>query len=313
MQKFKRNVDSLDTCEIPKEREAQAHQQINASKKKGTAPKKKIMTTKLRKTFSLSMYKYHAMGDYPAMIHAFGTTDSYSMQSVSCTTLLSYIIYTDRWPRESLNIGGSSDSMGTQIKTKPSPSKSLFMYNDKNSCGRCNTRLSLLTQDMKTGQWWPSPFGHWGMIWGHTECTKYHCYMMIRPPNQTPTLASPVPCNHPSHPIFRYPPLFGLGNMNLPCTSTTDPLFIVQEHPFPHPHAFFPISSPTDQPPCWWLVRNLPHEGLKPKHRAQLAYISQSMSRSKTQHRGKNQRLREKRAENSVYKACHKGYVSKRK
>lgn len=95
MRKFKRNVDSLDTHEIPKEREARARQQINASKTKGTAPKKKIVTAKLQKTFSLSTYKYHAMGDYPAMIRAFGTTDSYSTQSVSCTTLLSYIIYTD--------------------------------------------------------------------------------------------------------------------------------------------------------------------------------------------------------------------------
>ncbi|KAK0224951.1 hypothetical protein EDD85DRAFT_778146, partial [Armillaria nabsnona] len=76
MQKFKHEIDVLDTCKIPKEREARAHQQINSSKKKGSAPKKKKM-------FSLSTYKYHAMGDYPAMIHAFGTTDLYSTQSVS--------------------------------------------------------------------------------------------------------------------------------------------------------------------------------------------------------------------------------------
>ncbi len=79
MQKFKCNVDSLDTHKIPKEQEARACQQINASKTKGTALKKKIVTAKLWKTFSLSMYKYHAMEDYPAMIRAFGTTDSYSM------------------------------------------------------------------------------------------------------------------------------------------------------------------------------------------------------------------------------------------
>ncbi|KAK0243613.1 hypothetical protein EDD85DRAFT_918032 [Armillaria nabsnona] len=30
--------------------------------------------------FNLSTYKYHAMGDYPGMIRAFGTTDSYSTQ-----------------------------------------------------------------------------------------------------------------------------------------------------------------------------------------------------------------------------------------
>lgn len=45
-------------------------------------PKGKISTAKLQKRFNLSTYKYHAMGDYPEMIHAFGTTDSYSTQSV---------------------------------------------------------------------------------------------------------------------------------------------------------------------------------------------------------------------------------------
>ena len=54
-----------------------AHVGQAACKAKG-----KISMAKLKKKFSLSTYKYHAMGDYPAMIHAFGTTDSYSTQSV---------------------------------------------------------------------------------------------------------------------------------------------------------------------------------------------------------------------------------------
>ncbi len=35
------------------------------------------------KMFSLSTYKLHALGDYPKMIWTFGTTDSYSTQTVS--------------------------------------------------------------------------------------------------------------------------------------------------------------------------------------------------------------------------------------
>ncbi len=92
MRKFKREVDPLDTREIHKECDARAHREINASKKKGKAvvhsgqatsrAKGKISTAKLQKKFSLSTYKYHAMGDYPAMIRAYGMTDSYSTQSV---------------------------------------------------------------------------------------------------------------------------------------------------------------------------------------------------------------------------------------
>ncbi|PBK70762.1 hypothetical protein ARMSODRAFT_1083781 [Armillaria solidipes] len=72
-------------------RKFKARREINALKKKGKTiahvgqaackAKGKISTAKLKKKFSLSTYKYHAMGDYPAMIRAFGTTDSYSMQS----------------------------------------------------------------------------------------------------------------------------------------------------------------------------------------------------------------------------------------
>ncbi|KAK0473837.1 hypothetical protein EDD18DRAFT_1091603, partial [Armillaria luteobubalina] len=88
MQKFKQEVNPLDTHEIQKEHDARACCEINASKKKGTTikyvgqavAKGKISTAKLTKKFSLLTYKYHAMGDYLAMIHAFGTTDSYSTQ-----------------------------------------------------------------------------------------------------------------------------------------------------------------------------------------------------------------------------------------
>ncbi len=49
-------------------------------------------------------------------------------------------------------------------------------------------------------------------------------------PTRTPTSASPGPCSYPSHPEFKYPPLFGWGNMNPMCARTPDPLFIMCRH-----------------------------------------------------------------------------------
>ncbi|PBK84332.1 hypothetical protein ARMGADRAFT_1048265 [Armillaria gallica] len=83
MRKFKREVDGIDTHEILKEHDARAQCDISNMKTSRTKnPKGKISTAKLKKKFNLSTYKYHAIGDYPEMIHAFGTTDSYSTQSV---------------------------------------------------------------------------------------------------------------------------------------------------------------------------------------------------------------------------------------
>ena len=48
------------------------------------------------KVLNLRTYKLHALGDYPAQIRMYGTTDSYSTQSVSCagvipTLLINYL------------------------------------------------------------------------------------------------------------------------------------------------------------------------------------------------------------------------------
>jgi hypothetical protein len=39
-------------------------------------------------TFSLETYKLHTLGHYPAMIQWFGTTDSYSTQTVQYSLLI---------------------------------------------------------------------------------------------------------------------------------------------------------------------------------------------------------------------------------
>jgi hypothetical protein len=45
------------------------------------------VTGKIRKTFNLNTYKYHALADYPSTIRRFGTTDSYSTERVISTSL----------------------------------------------------------------------------------------------------------------------------------------------------------------------------------------------------------------------------------
>lgn len=59
------------------DREAQARHRRAAKANSTTA------SGKAAKTFSLSTYKLHALGDYPQTIRLFGTSDNYSTQTVS--------------------------------------------------------------------------------------------------------------------------------------------------------------------------------------------------------------------------------------
>jgi hypothetical protein len=63
---------AFDTHELSRETEARGRQQTGNRDEKGPQ----------RKQFSLQTYKFHALGDYPAMIRHFGTSDSYSTQPV---------------------------------------------------------------------------------------------------------------------------------------------------------------------------------------------------------------------------------------
>lgn len=48
----------------------------------------KATPARQQKYFNLEMSKLHALGDYPEMIETFGTTDSFSTQTVSVTPVL---------------------------------------------------------------------------------------------------------------------------------------------------------------------------------------------------------------------------------
>jgi hypothetical protein len=91
---------AFETRELERERAArQRRQEKSASSgtsesRRSTAPNSKA---RKQKEFNLRTYKLHALGDYVDTIRRFGTTDSYSTQSVSfykifCVTLLTVAV-----------------------------------------------------------------------------------------------------------------------------------------------------------------------------------------------------------------------------
>ena len=72
-----------DTKELPKEEAARIRRRAAQTKKtQTTAATNNTKVPPKRKTFQLTTYKLHAMGDYVTTIETFGTTDSYSTQAV---------------------------------------------------------------------------------------------------------------------------------------------------------------------------------------------------------------------------------------
>ncbi|KAG6912539.1 hypothetical protein DXG01_013935, partial [Tephrocybe rancida] len=78
---------SFQTRELPREAEARARRTTKAKAQTGSKPGEserpppaKGISTQRLKTFNLDTYKFHALGDVPAHIREFGTTDSYSTE-----------------------------------------------------------------------------------------------------------------------------------------------------------------------------------------------------------------------------------------
>ena len=73
-----------DTKELPKEEAARIRRRAAQAKATGsTTQPNPTKASPKRKTFVLTTYKLHAMGDYVSNIEMFGTTDSYSTQAVT--------------------------------------------------------------------------------------------------------------------------------------------------------------------------------------------------------------------------------------
>jgi hypothetical protein len=72
-----------DTRELRREATARiARQRAQAAHRTGAS--QPAITTK-KKQFNLSTFKIHCIPDYPVAIRQYGTTDSYSTQTVSCS------------------------------------------------------------------------------------------------------------------------------------------------------------------------------------------------------------------------------------
>lgn len=92
---------AFDTRELPRETAARKRRKLKKTKGKNTlvdsAPESSMDLSAnaakeadgpLPKKYSLQIYKYHCLGDYPNMIRRFGTCDSYSTEPVRGMCLL---------------------------------------------------------------------------------------------------------------------------------------------------------------------------------------------------------------------------------
>ena len=87
---YVRNFAS-DTCsnfatkELPRKADARLRWQAqqNGDKSKRTQATALRAQTRQLKSLNLQTYKFHTLADYPLQIRMYGTTDSYSTQSVS--------------------------------------------------------------------------------------------------------------------------------------------------------------------------------------------------------------------------------------
>jgi hypothetical protein len=80
--KFARTTaDAFDTKELPKELAARGRREIAKVSHTGKAKAGSTPTPK-RKTLNLFTYKFHSLGDYPQTIRRYGTTDSFTTQTV---------------------------------------------------------------------------------------------------------------------------------------------------------------------------------------------------------------------------------------
>lgn len=80
LRKFQRDTCSaFDTVELPKEKAARHRKLAQRSETNTTSSES---SGARRKTFNLTTYKFHAMGDYVKTIRLFGCTDSFTTQMV---------------------------------------------------------------------------------------------------------------------------------------------------------------------------------------------------------------------------------------
>ena len=102
---------AFSTRELRREAESRRRRQVREGGDGTSQNQKTSVTTaggRRPKLLNLRTYKLHALGDYPAQIRMYGTTDSYSTQSVSCHTFILSCNCLYPAPRGSSNTGLAS-------------------------------------------------------------------------------------------------------------------------------------------------------------------------------------------------------------
>ncbi|KAF8146366.1 hypothetical protein K438DRAFT_1628262, partial [Mycena galopus ATCC 62051] len=86
---------AFDTRELPKEETARARRKARKSKTTPNPAQRRKATSAASKTkkFNLNTYKLHSLGDYVPYIELYGTSDSYSTQTVRIVMITSMISY----------------------------------------------------------------------------------------------------------------------------------------------------------------------------------------------------------------------------
>ena len=74
---------AYNTKELPKEANARRRRQAPGQNANPAKTTRSSQSGRIKKTFNLRTYKYHALGDYSQTIRRLGTTDSYSTAIVS--------------------------------------------------------------------------------------------------------------------------------------------------------------------------------------------------------------------------------------
>lgn len=80
---------AFEAVELPKEKAARQRRFAQRATDRPNDSSSEFKGTRI-KTFNLSTYKFHAMGDYVQTIKLFGTTDSFTTQIVSNFFFLEY-------------------------------------------------------------------------------------------------------------------------------------------------------------------------------------------------------------------------------
>ncbi|KAH7923645.1 hypothetical protein BV22DRAFT_1015047 [Leucogyrophana mollusca] len=144
---------SYKTTELPQEAAARqrrdARQQSTSGSQTDTTPSSQVTTAKTShpRVFNLQTYKLHALGDYPAQIRRFGTTDSYSTQlgelehrtgkgRYTRTSRRSYLQQLARIERRQTRIRRIRENLGSTSQSSPIENMGPNVLEDHHQIGK---------------------------------------------------------------------------------------------------------------------------------------------------------------------------------